>query len=132
VLRLATDFFYLLTVMSAVALAAALIMCFLGFFIRKSRVFGSKVLASCSWLWAVHFWFWCLVVAYKGFGLVPLIIGLLFAGLGVIPIAFFYFLLQKDWMGFSNLLLVVIVIMGARLMAEDFLRNPDPKSDDSK
>ncbi len=77
---------------------------------RKSRGVGSVGLLLSSYVVGLNLWMWSLIVASSLAGTFWLIVGLLFAGIGVVPIAFIAALLSSEWSVAGQILITTIVV----------------------
>jgi hypothetical protein len=81
---------------------------------KKSRRIGSVGLFISSYLIGLSLWIWSLIVAYSLAGTVWLIIGLIFGGIGVVPIAFIAALLSREWSVAGQILITAVVVYAMR------------------
>ena len=98
---------------------------------RKGRGIGGLGLSLSSWIIGFSLWVWSLMVAYSLAGVFWIIVGLLFAGLGVIPIAMIAAALNAQWSIAGQMLLGVIVVLALRaigtFLVESDARREVPK-----
>lgn len=64
---------------------------------RRTRARGAAILLHSSLYTAFSCWWFCFIVSYRLFGGIGLLIGLLVAGIGVIPLAFFGLMIKGLW-----------------------------------
>lgn len=83
----------------------------------QTRMFAAYGLAACSLVFGFSAWVFSMVVAYNVWGLVALVIGLVFAGVGVVPVAFLAALFKGEWMLLLMVVVLVVLTFGSRLLA---------------
>ena len=64
---------------------------------RRTRARGAAALRYSSFYTAFSCWWFCFILCYRAFGGFWLFVGLLFAGIGVIPFAFFGLMIKSFW-----------------------------------
>ncbi len=64
---------------------------------RRTRSRGATLLVQSSYYTAFSCWWFCFILCYRVFGGVWLFVGLLGAGIGVIPLAFFGLMIKSFW-----------------------------------
>ena len=84
---------------------------------RKTRGTASVGLLICSFVWAFGLWVSSFITAYLLAGLVWMIVGLVFAGVGVVAIAVIAALIRGYWSTAGELFLLVIVVFAARFFS---------------
>lgn len=84
---------------------------------RVSRGLGALGLLVASYVIGFSLWIWSLIVAYSLAGVFWLIIGLLFAGLGIVPVAFIAALLSREWSVAGQLLIMVVLVYAIRMFS---------------
>jgi len=83
---------------------------------KKTRPWAGNGFYIASFLFgAMLFTFSCLI-AYNIWGYTGLMIGLVFAGVGVVPVAFLATLLNGEWMMLVSIVLGLIMTYGSRLL----------------
>jgi hypothetical protein len=85
--------------------------------IPKARGFASIGLLVASLVFGFLLWVWAFIVTLEIWGWFGVIIGLLFAGIGIVPVAFFALLFHAQWLGLANLAYMLFALLGARLLA---------------
>ena len=86
--------------------------------IRKTRGFAVPALMLSSYVFGATVWLLSVVVAFTLLGWFWLIVGLLFAGVGVMPVAFFGALFKGEpGIAFVGILLTVVLTYGTRMLA---------------
>ena len=83
----------------------------------RTRMFAAYGLAVCSVVFGISAWIFSMVVAYNLWGLVALVIGLVFAGVGVVPVAFLAALFKGEWVILLMVVVLVALTFGSRLLA---------------
>jgi len=68
-----------------------------------------------SWIFGVYCWFYSFLLAGQSLGTVWVIIGLLFGGVGVIPLAIIGSLIRHWWMGAGEVGFALLLTLAARI-----------------
>jgi len=90
--------------------------------IRKTRGFASSALMIASFVFGTTVWLFSIGIAFGLLGWFWLIVGLGFAGLGVVPVAFFGALFKgESGIAFVGILLPLVLAFGTRLLATHWL-----------
>lgn len=82
---------------------------------RKSRVIGTFGLTISWCVIGLHLWVWSLIIAYTLAGVFWLIVGLLFAGIGVVPVAFIAALISREWSVAGEVLVAVVIVFAIQM-----------------
>lgn len=85
-------------------------------FFKKTREWGAITLIFTSYLFGLTLWFYSALVAYILWGLIWLLIGLFLLGIGVLPIAFIASLISGEWIIVGNLIYMIVLTYGARML----------------
>jgi hypothetical protein len=87
-------------------------------FVRRTGAWAAAVLLIASYLFGVTLWFASAAFTFSYFGWVGLIFGLVFAGIGVFPLALWaaFFGVGQAAIGWT-LVAMFVVTIGARLLA---------------
>jgi hypothetical protein len=82
--------------------------------LRKTRVLGGVGCVYASWVFGAELWAYsCLFVVYAwGYG--ALIVGLFFAGVGVVPVAILASLFHREWSVLLELIFSIVLTFGTR------------------
>lgn len=107
---------WLLPVTSWILLISLFILTPLAFF-KKSRGFSANGFLVFSYLIGTVLWVSSLLSTYAIWGTMGVVIGLLVLGIGVVPVSILATLLHADWMNFSNIIFLVAVTYGFRLLS---------------
>lgn len=81
---------------------------------RRTRGIGGAGLFFSSYLIGLSLWVWSLIIAYSLAGVFWMIFGLVFGGVGIVPIAFIAALLKAEWAVAVQILVVAIVVFALR------------------
>jgi hypothetical protein len=92
-------------------------------FFRKGRGLGGLGLSLSSYVIGFSLWVWSLIVAYSLGGVFWIIVGLLFAGVGVIPIAIVAAALKAQWSIAGQMLLGLVVVLALRAIGTSLVEN---------
>ena len=88
---------------------------------KETRGVGGIGLYVASYVFGVTLWFWSLLVTYTLWGEIALIIGLLIAGVGVLPIALLATVFKGEWKLLGELFLLLVATFGTRFLGLHFL-----------
>lgn len=91
------------------------ILCPLAFF-KKTRGIAGIGMFIASYAFGIDLWMYSVLVVYSTWGLLALIISLLFLGVGAVPIAILATLFNGMWSIFGELLVMAILTYGTRLL----------------
>lgn len=103
------------TISGIVFIISILIFLPLGLF-HKTRSFAGNGLVIASWIIGFSTWIWSFLLTYSFWGFFGLFVGLIFAGIGVLPIAIIASLFNAEWALFAQLLISLIIIYGFRIL----------------
>ena len=79
-----------------------------------------------SWFYGVVLWLGCLVVTFKLWGWLGIIIGLLLLGIGVVPIALIAAAFAKLWLIVALIILLSLIVWGTRFFGVHLLKQSIP------
>jgi hypothetical protein len=88
---------------------------------KETRGVGGLGLHISSYAFGATLWFWSLLLTYTTWGWIAVIIGLLIAGVGVLPIALLATAFKGEWAIFGQLLLLTVATFGARFLGIHFM-----------
>lgn len=71
---------------------------------------------------------WGMAYTYSVWGLVPVIVGVLLFGVGVVPVAMIAALVQADWDTLGAFVAAAVVAIGCRALASWLVRNADERA----
>ena len=83
---------------------------------RKTRSGTGAGLVCASYVFGIHLFAFCCVFVAQVWGYVGLAIGLILAGMGVLPIALIAALLHAEWIVLFNLVVGIILTFGTRAL----------------
>ena len=83
---------------------------------KRLRVFTGGAILISSYLFGLICWLMAFVVAYMLWGLWAIVVGLLFLGGGVVPIAMLASLFKGEWSSIAVLFALVVLTFGTRLL----------------
>jgi len=117
----------LLQSLSLAAAGAAVLLCLSALLIKRMLAFTGISVYLCVILWTVSLCLWCGANVYQDRGLALVIVGVLFGGVGVVPIAFLSFLFSGKWREILELLFQFGLVLAGNLVApwmleQDWLR----------
>lgn len=85
--------------------------------IRRARNFTGVTILLISYLFGISVWMEGLLITLTTWGVVPVIIGLCFAGVGVVPIGMLAALFHGMWGPLLDLILLLALTFGCRFFA---------------
>ncbi|MBW4056823.1 MAG: hypothetical protein HIU83_15775 [Proteobacteria bacterium] len=101
--------------MALTGLGVGLVIIMLPFtFFTRLRSAIATITLVISYLIGAGFWAYSAIVAYKIWGMTGLIAGLVFAGVGVVPVAFLACIFNAEWMVVFNILFAAFLTFGTR------------------
>ena len=84
---------------------------------KKHRDVGATGLLVSSYVIGLYLWVTSLIIAYGLAGVYWLVVGVLFAGIGVVAVALVAALLSGEWSVAAQILLMVILVYGIRMFS---------------
>jgi hypothetical protein len=81
---------------------------------KKTRPWAGIGFYFSSYLFGACLWAFSCIVVINIWGYGALAVGLLFAGVGVVPVALLATLIHAEWPWFLNLIISIILTFGAR------------------
>ncbi len=87
----------------------------LGIF-KKTRSFSAFGFVMSSFVYGLTLWFWALLLTYLIWGTRAVFIGLLIAGVGVVPISVFATALNGQWAVTGEIILFMVLTYGSRML----------------
>jgi hypothetical protein len=97
-------------------------------FFRKGRAIGGLGLVLSSYMIGFSLWVWSLMMAYALAGVVWIIVGLLFLGIGVIPIAIVAAALNDQWSVAGQMIIGIFIVFTLRIIG-NLLLNSESKGE---
>ena len=85
--------------------------------IKRARHIVSMVLFVSSYLFGMILWTYCAGMSFVFWGYTGLFVGLIWLGVGVVPVALLAASLHSDWMIVGNILFGLFLTFGARFFA---------------
>lgn len=98
---------------------------------RKSRPWAGVAFVYASLLFGLVLFAWSCVFVVSIWGYGGLVVGLFFAGVGVVPVALLASLVHADWAALAQLLIMVFFAFGTRLLGIrlTIIREPQMEED---
>ncbi len=81
--------------------------------VRRIRGFAGYAIIISSCVFGLTLWVWALILTHSLWGAAGLIIGLVFAGVGVVPTAILATLINGMWSVFGTLILMTVLAFGS-------------------
>jgi hypothetical protein len=98
---------------------------------RPVRLFVALAINWLSYIWGLWLWLTAFGFLLSNWGWLPVIIGILFLGVGVVPVAMVMALIHGDFGNFFFFLIAIVLLVGSRLMAQRLVGiRPSDYSDD--
>jgi hypothetical protein len=86
-------------------------------FFRTTRSFSVSSLFIVSYIFGINLWCSSLLLTLVLWGTLPVIIGLGFAGVGIVPVALLATSFKGEWGHFLNLVFLLVLTFGCRSFA---------------
>jgi len=83
-------------------------------FIPAARGVSGNGIVIASYIFGAILWLWAMAITYSVWGMLALVLGLVFFGVGVVPVAILAVLFEGEWMAFGNLLFLIVLTFGSR------------------
>jgi hypothetical protein len=103
-----------LIVITAIALFVTILVLLPLSIFRHTRAFAGGGIYIASFVFGLTLWVWSLLTSYTLWGIGGVVVGLLFAGVGIVPIAILANLFHGLWSMVGELLLVTAITFGTR------------------
>lgn len=85
---------------------------------KKTRGFAGTGLYLSSYIFGLNLWIFSFLMAYAFWGVVGVFLGIIFLGVGVVPVAALAFLVHGLWIPLFELLLGVVVVFVTRWLGQ--------------
>lgn len=95
---------------------------------NKTREWSASAIIWTSYLFGITFWLYSALIAYDLWGLLGLIIGFAFMGIGVAPIAFLAALFSGEWIILLTIVYMAVLTFGSRTLGIYILEKEDENS----
>ena len=92
---------------------------------NKTRNITAIGLLISSYIFGVTLWFWGLILTFYYWGLFAVIIGLVFLGIGVVPIALLATIINTEWLLVGQIILLILFTYGSRYYAYHIAKKID-------
>lgn len=76
---------------------------------RRLRKYTGLLIIISSILFGITIWFLCVMITYAYWNIIVLIIGIVFFGIGVIPLALLASLIEKNWLALGLIVVGIII-----------------------
>jgi hypothetical protein len=83
---------------------------------RRTRAFAGGGIYLASYVFGITLWVWSLLISYTLWGIGGVLIGLILAGIGIVPIAILASLFHGLWSICNQLFLVTAITFGTRFL----------------
>ena len=105
---------FILPIYGLTFLACVLIVLPMSLF-RRTRARAGVLLYLASWIFGIVTWLWCAVVTLLAWNWVVLLIGILFFGIGVVPLAMLGVVVAGEWVALLGIVVAVAMVFAARI-----------------
>ena len=100
------------------------------FLFKKLRKWVGVILFNMSYLTGFACWIFSFIVTYRTLGTLWLIVGLLFLGVGVFPLAIFGIIMRGLWSTLPDLLFAIALMLAPRFVGLWIVNRQSPESSD--
>lgn len=83
---------------------------------RKTRGFSGLSLYISSYIFGTTLWVSAFLLTYELWGATALFIGLFMGGIGIVPIAVLATLFHAEWLWFAQIIFLLILTFGSRML----------------
>ena len=84
--------------------------------LRPTRGFSAMGFFLASYVFGAIMWSWSLLLTLDLWGMFAVVVGLLIAGVGIVPVAFLAALFHADWASMGDLVIMVVATFGSRIL----------------
>ncbi|HJO94676.1 MAG TPA: hypothetical protein QF753_14860 [Victivallales bacterium] len=88
---------------------------------KNTKLTAGKWIFFSSYLFGITLWIWCLILTYKAFGWVGILIGVILLGIGIVPVGFIGALFTGQILIVLYLILLILITYGARRIGSNIL-----------
>ena len=81
---------------------------------KRTRAFGGFGIFAASYVFGLTLWVWSLILTFKFWGIFAVILGLFFAGVGIVPIGLLATLFHGEWSTVGQLILLMAFVPASR------------------
>lgn len=85
--------------------------------LRSTRGFSTIGLMVASYAFGFVLWVWSFLLVLELWGIFAVVIGLLLAGIGIVPVAILAALFHAQWESLGDLAIMIVATFGARILA---------------
>jgi hypothetical protein len=85
--------------------------------LTKTRGFAASAYLLSSYVFGAILWIWALLLTFDLWGMFAVIIGILFLGIGIIPVALLAVIFHAEWSSLGDLTIMIVVTFGFRIFA---------------
>jgi hypothetical protein len=94
-------------------------------FFRTSRPFYGYALYISSYVYGITLWTWAFLISYAIWGFLGIIIGLIFLGIGVVPIAIIGSMVEGEWSTVLQLIVFAVIWLVSRSLGIAFIEDKE-------
>ena len=84
---------------------------------RRTRGFSAVGLFISSYIFGIILWIWSIILTLELWGVFAVIIGLLFVGVGIVPVAILALIFHAQWSSLGDIAIMLVSTYGARVLA---------------
>lgn len=86
--------------------------------VKRARPFSGSLILLISFIFGITLWMEGFLVTLSTWGAFAVIVGLFFAGIGVVPIAMLASLIHGEWTTLLELVILAVLTYGCRIFAQ--------------
>jgi hypothetical protein len=114
--------------LAGLLLLVSIVLGLAGLLISPFRGFCGLIIYLSSYVMGISTWLWCAQVVHTCWGTVAMVIGLLFFGVGVAPMAMIAAPLHGYWAVDVGIVLSLATVFGARIFGNWMIENKNSRS----
>jgi hypothetical protein len=84
---------------------------------HRTRGFAAVGLMFASYVFGFILWVWSFLLTLKLLGMFAVIVGLIFFGIGIVPVALLAVLFNADWSSLGDMAILLVATFGSRILA---------------
>ncbi len=96
---------------------------------RSTRGFSAVSLMLASYAFGFVLWVWSFLLVLDLWGMIAVVIGLLLAGIGIVPVAILAALFHADWASLGDLAIMMVTTFGVRILSAWLASKADRERD---
>lgn len=85
--------------------------------LTKTRGFAASGFLLSSYVFGAILWVWALLLTFDLWGMFAVVIGILFLGVGIVPVALLAVIFHAEWSSLGDLAIMIVSTFGFRILA---------------